>query len=326
MNLQNNGKEKDGKKGLIVFIGICIAAVLVFIFNNASNSSESRKIPSSSKTGNVKFEFNSESPYIAKLYIKGEIAEMSPYYNQQWILSTIEALALDENNRAVILFIDSPGGTVYESDETYFALRQYRETGKKVYAYFTHMACSGAYYISCAADYIMANRNTLTGSIGVISGQFFDISGFMDEHGVKSTTIHSGKNKTMGDITQPLSMEQQDIMQAISDECYQQFTDIVCESRNLTKEELYPIADGRVYTAKQALENKLIDSIGSFEDLVDYVFEDSLISYYCEVIPFEYKPEIDFLGYMMHLSSLLEKSKSLTENSNQSSPMLYYKY
>ena len=100
----------------------------------------------------------------------------------------------------------------------------------------------GGYYIGCAADYIMANRNTLTGSIGVISGQFIDMTQLMDKIGIKSTTIHSGRNKIMGSPSQPMTEEQRKIMQSISDECYDQFTSIVAESRELSKEKVIELA------------------------------------------------------------------------------------
>lgn len=112
-------------------------------------------------------------------------------------MNTISALAQDKKNEGIILFIDSPGGGVYESDEAYLALLDYKEqTGRPVYAYMGQLAASGGYYIACAADYIMANRNTLTGSIGVISGQVFDITELLQKTGIKSETIHAEKTKT----------------------------------------------------------------------------------------------------------------------------------
>ena len=211
-----------------------------------------------------------EEDYIARIYITDVIAPESETYCQSWILQTIEDLTEDEHNKGIILYVDSPGGGVYEADETYLALMRYKDkTGSPVYAYFGPLAASGGYYISCAADSIWANRNTLTGSIGVIAGQFVDATELLDKIGVKSTTIQSGRNKLMGDLTEPMSPEQQQIMQTISDECYEQFTSIVAESRSLPIETVVSLADGRVYTASQARDNGLIDAIGSFEDALD---------------------------------------------------------
>ena len=92
-------------------------------------------------------------------------------YNQAWLLNTIEDLTYDSANRGILLYVDSPGGTVYESDEAYLALMDYKKaTERPIIAYIASTGCSGAYYISCAADEIYANRNALTGSIGVIMG------------------------------------------------------------------------------------------------------------------------------------------------------------
>ena len=118
--------------------------------------------------------------YIARLDIKGTIQEKNETYNQAWLLDTIDCLINDDKNKGLFIFVDSPGGTVYEADELYLKLCEYKESGRPIYAYFAHMAASGGYYIGCAADYIMTNRNCTTGSIGVIAGQFIDITELLD--------------------------------------------------------------------------------------------------------------------------------------------------
>lgn len=123
------------------------------------------------------------------------------------------------------------------------------------------MGCSGAYYIGCAADEIYANRNSLTGSIGVIMSTSTDLTGLMDKLGIKSTTIHAGKNKNMFSYNEPVSAEQAAIMQSIADESYEQFTSIVAQSRQMDLATTQSLADGRIYTARQAVANGLIDEI-----------------------------------------------------------------
>lgn len=203
------------------------------------------------------------SPYIAVINITGTISEDDgATYNQAWLLNTIEDLTYDSANRGILLYVDSPGGTVYESDEAYLALMDYKKaTERPIIAYIASTGCSGAYYISCAADEIYANRNALTGSIGVIMGSSIDLTGLMDKLGIKSTTIHAGKNKNMFSYDEPVTAEQAAIMQSIADESYEQFTQIVAESRGMDLAELQKLADGRVYTARQAVSNGLIDSI-----------------------------------------------------------------
>ena len=168
----------------------------------------------------------------------------------------------DPNNRGILLNINSPGGTVYESDEAYLALMD------------SSLAASGGYYIACAADYIYANRNTLTGSIGVIAGESVDATGLFEKIGIKMTTITAGRNKNMGNYNSVLTEEQRAIMQSIADEAYEQFTEIVSDSRGLSISQVKELADGRIYTAKQAKNNGLIDFVLPFEgakdDIRDY--------------------------------------------------------
>jgi len=199
---------------------------------------------------------------IAKIYIDGTIEKKNGTYNQEWILKTLKTLTESKKFAALVVYINSPGGSVYESDEVYLALKKYREKTKNpVYAYFASLAASGGYYIGCGANKIFASRNTLTGSIGVISGRFVDLSVLLKKYGIKSETIHAGKNKTMGSITEPATKEQKAIMQSIADECYEQFTGIVAENRNLPIETVKKLADGRIYSAKQAKDLGLIDEI-----------------------------------------------------------------
>ena len=126
----------------------------------------------------------------------------------------LERLIDDENNKGILLYINSPGGGTYESDEMYLELKKYKEkTGRPIYAYYAQTAASGALYISMAADEIYANRMTMTGSIGVIM-QNYDASGLMEKLGIKSDNIVSGRNKGMGGYD-GLTDEQKQILQSM---------------------------------------------------------------------------------------------------------------
>ena len=215
------------------------------------------------------------SPYVSVIYINGVISEENRTYNQKWLLKQIKKAKNDPKNRGILLNINSPGGTVYESDEAYLALQAYkRETNRPIFAYFSSLAASGGYYIGCAANYIYANRNTLTGSIGVIAGESVDATGLLEKIGIKMTTITAGRNKNMGNYNSVLTDEQRAIMQSIADEAYEQFTEIVAKSRDMDINKVKTLADGRIYTAKQAKENGLIDFVFQFEeakeDIRDY--------------------------------------------------------
>ena len=163
-----NNKKRGG---IVVFIVILLIAAGIGIYTIATDSSRS--------DGSTGF-FNNfivRKNYIASLYIEGVIEAENKTYNHEWLIDTIHSLKDDEKNKAILLTVDSPGGGVYESDEVYLALCDYTEhTGRPVYAYMTTLAASGGYYISCAAETIYANRNTLTGSIGVIASQSVDMT------------------------------------------------------------------------------------------------------------------------------------------------------
>lgn len=203
-----------------------------------------------------------KTPYVAVIHITGVISEENKTYNQKWLLKKIKKCREDAFNSAILLKIDSPGGTVYESDEAYLALMEYKaNTNRPVYAFFGSLAASGGYYIGCSADTIFANRNTLTGSIGVIAGQSLDATGLLDKLGLKMTTITAGRNKNMGNYNAPLTEEQRQIMQSIADEAYEQFTGIVADSRKMDISDVKKLADGRIYTAAQAKDNGLVDKV-----------------------------------------------------------------
>lgn len=263
-------KDKKSKSGLIVLVVIAVISAAIGIFRVTVAGGGMGRYESSDGRASVDFTSRGK-PYIAVISIKGVIQEAGSEYNQRWILNTIKSLEEDDKNKGILLFIDSPGGTVYHADETYLALLDYKTSGKNVYAYLGSMAASGGYYIACAADKIYANRNTLTGSIGVISASTIDATGLLEKLGIKSTTIHAGKNKNMLSYNEPLTDEQREIMQSLADEAYDQFTQIVSSSRGMELERTRELADGRVYSAQQAKSNGLIDEICTLEQAEEAV-------------------------------------------------------
>ncbi|MBN7772091.1 signal peptide peptidase SppA [Clostridium aminobutyricum] len=218
-----------------------------------------------------------DSPFIAKIFVEGTIqgSGNTDYfgnptgYQHQWTLGTIDDLINDENNKGLILYVDSPGGGVYESDELYFKIKEYQEkTGRPVYSAMGSMAASGGYYISAPCDKIIANRNCWTGSIGVTIGTLYDFSELLQRYGVKTNTMTSGPNKAMGSSVNPLTEEQKQIFQSLIDDAYDQFAGIVAEGRHMDINTVRKIGDGRIYTAKQALQLGLIDKIGTLDDAI----------------------------------------------------------
>ena len=258
-----------------------------------------------------------DEPYIATIYVEGAIQSgnvdtwgFPAGYQHDWTLGKIDELISDEYNQGLILFVDSPGGGVYESDELYLKLKEYKQKTKRpVYAYMGSMAASGGYYISAIADKIIANRNTWTGSIGVTIGTLYDISGFLERYGVKSQTITSGKNKAMGSSVEPMDEEQRAIWQSLVDEAYDQFAQIVAEGRELSIERVKEIADGRIYSAKQALEVDLIDGIGDFHSAVADMQEVYGL-HECEIIDVVYEDSSFFSGLLRGMAAATNKGTS----------------
>ena len=206
--------------------------------------------------------------YIGVVDVVGTISEdSSDTYNHQYILNAIDAMIDDGENKGIILYVDTPGGSVFASDELYLKIKEYqKKTKRPVYASMQSMAASGGYYISAPCDKIIANRNCWTGSIGVTLGTMYDVSELLDKIGIKTNTITSGANKAMGSNVDAMTSEQREIFQSLVDEAYEQFVGIVAKGRDMKTSEVKKLADGRIYTAKQALSNGLIDEIGTFEE------------------------------------------------------------
>ncbi|MBR5252056.1 MAG: signal peptide peptidase SppA [Oscillospiraceae bacterium] len=192
-------------------------------------------------------------------------------YDHFATLDYIDSLIEDEGNKGIFLDVDSGGGTVYESDEMYLKLMEYKEkTGRPIHAFFNGTACSGAYYISCAADYISANRNCWTGSIGVII-TVTNYKELYDRLGIEEILITSGANKGMGSSGSEMTDEHRAIYQSLVDESYEQFAGIVSLGRDMDLARVKEIADGRVYSAEQALEIDLIDKIEDVDTAMEYM-------------------------------------------------------
>lgn len=184
----------------------------------------------------------------------------------------LEKARKDKRIKGVILSMDSPGGEVTASDIIYNKINKFKkEKGVPVVVLMGNVAASGAYYISTAADKIIAHPGTVTGSIGVLS-MFLNLEGLMGKIGVQVVTLKTGEMKDVGSMTRPMKDEEREFIMNILNEMYELFLDRVLASRKqLSRDELLKLADGRVYTAKQALQAKLIDQIGFFDDAVTAV-------------------------------------------------------
>lgn len=221
--------------------------------------------------------------YIAVVEVNGTIqaqAEESLFttpvgYQHITTLEYIDELINDPFNKGILLYVDSPGGTVYESEELYQKLGEYKESTKRpIWNYMAHYAASGGYYVGMMSDRIYANPNTTTGSIGVIISSY-DMSGLYEKLGIKDVTITSGSNKA-----NTFSEEQIAIYQSVVDESFARFVEIVAKGRGMTEEAVRTLADGRIYTAKQAQANGLIDEIALYETVQDTMSKELGVDYF----------------------------------------------
>ena len=174
----------------------------------------------------------------------------------------------DRQVRALLVRINSPGGTVTASDIMYREIESWKQrTHLPVIAVLMDVAASGGYYVALAADTIVAHPTTVTGSIGVIMISV-NAEGLMQKLGVAATAIKSAEHKDMGSPFRALSAQERTIFQAIIDDMQGQFVAKVVAHRKLSPETARTLADGRVYTAEQALAHKLVDRIGYMSDAV----------------------------------------------------------
>ena len=238
-------KEKMNKKQVIsllvataVFVVTGVSSVMV---NTWSAKQEAANAQSSVDAFSSLFGGSTETlpmeDYVAVVKVEGTIYSEPTTgmfgevegYNHPKTMNYIDKLISDSNNKAILLYINTPGGEVTASDDLYLKLMKYKEeTGRKIYCYFGDQACSGGYYIAMAADEIYANRNCWTGSIGVIIS-LSNMKGLYDKLGIQEINITSGANKAMGSAGENLTEEQRKILQSLVDEAYDQFTDIVAD-------------------------------------------------------------------------------------------------
>ncbi len=175
--------------------------------------------------------------------------------------------------KAIVLRIDSPGGGVVPSQEIYDAVKRIRsKNNKAVVASMGTVAASGGYYIAAATDKIMANPGTLTGSIGVIM-ELANFEGLLKKIGVESVVVKSGEHKDIGSPFRKMKEDDRLILQAVMDDVHSQFIEAVAEGRSLDVREVRTLADGRVFTGRQAKAVKLVDELGDLEDAVKLAAE-----------------------------------------------------
>jgi len=223
-----------------VVIGVLLVSAIVWLFSD--------------------FEISAKGNRVGLIDIKGTII------NSQDTVKQIKDWRKDSTIKAIVIRIDSPGGAVAPSQEIYREIRRTIGT-KPVVASMGSIAASGGYYIASAASYIVANPGTITGSIGVIIN-LPNLRELFAKIGYQMTTIKSGQFKDIGNVARDMTPEEKELVQATIDETYRQFVRDVAAGRNLSEDDVRKVADGRIIMGEKALEVKLVDQLGNFEDAV----------------------------------------------------------
>ncbi len=199
---------------------------------------------------------------VAVLRISGVIVNPLP------VVRKIERLKRDRSVKALVVRVDSPGGSVGASQEIYRAIERFRSEGKPVVVSMGNVAASGAYYLSVPADYIFANPGTITGSIGVVV-QHVTYKDLLEKVGIKATVIKTGKFKDTLNPFRDLTPEEKKYLKETITDAYEQFLEAILKYRNIDEKKLREIADGRVLTGEKAKELGLVDGIGGIEDAIE---------------------------------------------------------
>ncbi|MEW6184456.1 MAG: signal peptide peptidase SppA [Thermodesulfobacteriota bacterium] len=201
------------------------------------------------------------SSRIAVVPIRGMIAD------SKGAVDLLKKYRKDPKVKAIILRIDSPGGGTAASQEIYREVQR-TVSKKKVVASMGNVAASGGYYVALAADKIVANPATLTGSIGVIM-ELSNIKELLKKIGVNREAVKSGPYKDIGSPVREIKPEERRLLEEVIKNVHQQFIEVVMKGRQLSREKVEAIADGRIFTGQQAKDLGLVDELGSFEDAVD---------------------------------------------------------
>jgi protease-4 len=231
-----------------LFIGLIFLCLIGFVISLLFNKQE--------ESGNL----------IGVIYLKGVIVneEGEGVIDSKYVIKTLDNIKEDKSYKGILLVIDSPGGVAAPSLEISYKIKKISKE-KPVVSYIENLGASGAYYIASASNYIIANPQSIVGSIGVII-TIPQIYKALDKLGISMVSIKSGKYKDSLSPFKELDNDQRKYIQNLVMEYYNQFVKDVSVNRNLPVEELYKVADGRVFSPYTAKNYKLIDSIGTIDD------------------------------------------------------------
>jgi len=238
--------------------------------------------------------------------------------NSADIIRQLKKYTKDSSVPAIVMHIDSPGGGVAPSQEIYEEMKKAKENGKRIVASMGSVGASGGYYVACAADTIIANPGTLTGSIGVLL-EFPVAEELFKKIGLRFEVVKSGEFKDVGSYNRRMTDAERKLLQSVIDDTYDQFVEVLVENRNLSEEEALKIADGSIFTGRQAKKVGLVDELGDLEDAIKIAGEMAGI----EGPPKTIKERVRKITFLDLLTQQMEELFKLNE-SEKLMPKLQY--
>jgi protease-4 len=298
-------------------VGLLICGGLIGLGLLAAGNSQDQGLPFTDAVALVRVEGT---------IVPGEAPPPNPFLTgsggmaySETIVEYLKRANEDETIKAVVLFVDSPGGSVFASDEIYLQLKQ---MNKPVIAAMGSLAASGGYYVSAPTDEIWASPHTLTCSIGVIM-QLINLEEFAEEFGVTAVVVKSGEFKDIGNPFREFTEAERAILQSMIDEAYTAFVKIVAEGRNIPEDRVRAIADGRICSGQQAQQMGLVDNLGYLPDVIKRAGELGNIQGEPRVV--EYGEEVGFLealGAVVYRPSPIQELRDVL-HFNAGSPLMY---
>jgi protease-4 len=253
----------------------------------------------------------------------GVVEISGPIMDSKKAVEQIGSFAKNRNIKGIIIRVDSPGGAVAPSQEIYYAVLQAKKS-KKVYVSMGNLAASGGYYIACAGDKIYALPGTVTGSIGVIT-QIANVSELAALAKIRMVTIKSGKYKDMGNPFREFNEDDREVFTSMIDDIYDQFVTHIAEARGMDIEKVKELADGRVYTGRQAHANGLVDELGALSKVAEDLGAEVGIEGEPTLI-YPPKDDEEFLQRLLEGSAQTIASGVLRSLTDASVPSFEYRY
>ncbi len=257
--MQNNKKKQFFIGGLIL---------ILFAVSLLIRPSEPEKAPAPSFDKGYVAVIRAEGPIVGSAGMPGLLGGSTGASSDRLMRDFRRALN-DPNAKAVLLRINSPGGSATATQEIGAEMDRVREAGKKIIVSMGDSCASGGYWLAAKGDYIFANPSTLTGSIGVYIG-YTNYQELMDKLGIKNDMVKSGEHKDILSPDRPMTEEERILIQGMVDDIYEQFLDVVATGREMDREKAKELADGRIFTGRQAMELGLVDEMGNFYDALAY--------------------------------------------------------